>query len=95
MKWEKVLGAYDLDIVRKLDDETFIVDTGILYLVHFRRSGYYMADMGCWFVDEYIVDDIFVDWQSDNQNVHDTVRDILTNGVPLRSVPLCKWLTEE
>ena len=93
MKWDKVLGAYDLDIIRKFDDDTFIIDTGIVYLVHFRKSGH-GVDSGCWLVDEYIVDDIFIDWTSDSQNVHDTVRDIMTNGVPLRSIRLCEWLEE-
>ena len=94
MKCRKLLEAYNLDIVAEFDDETFIVDTGIVYLVHFRKSGH-GVDNGCWLVDEYVVDDIFIDWTSDNQNVYDTVRDILANGVPLRSTPLCKWLTEE
>ena len=94
MKWRKLLEVYDLDVVRQFDDDTFIVDTGIVYLVHFRRSGH-GVDNGCWLVDEYVIDDIFVDWTSDSQDVHDTVKDILTNGVPLRSVPLCQWMTEE
>jgi len=93
MQWEKIMKAYNLDVINTIDDDTFIVDTGITYLVHFRKGGQGESP-NCYYVDEYIIDDIPMDWTKNTQNLYNTVKDILTNGVPLRSVTLCEWLEE-